>query len=105
MRKEDRVPAEGASCREILSGERLVIATALTLKGGSGRQGRKGKPQICPREVIVLPLLTLQKQIPVQAAAPNPALKEQDTHTATSQETGPTFRGCWLDPLSMDGTE
>lgn len=42
-RKADRVPAEGASCREILSGERLVIATALTLKGGGGRQGRKGK--------------------------------------------------------------
>lgn len=82
MRKEDRVSAEGASCREILSGERLVIVTVLTLKGGSGRHGRKGKPQICPREVIVLPPLTLQKQIPVQAAAPNPVLKEQDTHTA-----------------------
>lgn len=65
-----------------MCGERLVIATALTLKGGSGRQGRKGKPQICPREVTVLPPLTLQNQIPVQAAAPNPALKEQDTHTA-----------------------
>lgn len=35
-----------------------------------------------PKEVIVLSLLTLQKQIPVQAAVPNPALKEQDTHTA-----------------------